>query len=265
MTSFDDKVITMSIFQDLQQIGLNEKEVEIYLALADFGKATAQLLSKKVTMPRATVYLSLETLTRKGLVTRETKASTSLFMANPPASLLLMIKREQEDLKRRAATAERVARELEPVFKGKNFSIPRLKFFEGAESIESMLYNSEDIWYESMMKTDCTWWGFEDASLFLGYRKWFEHMWSKFSEERKTKIRLRIFSNFPVSDSLEKKFPLTKIRSLPDKHDFSSTTWLMGDYLVIFSTNHKPYYGYQIQDPVLAENLRTIFRLLWKE
>ena len=255
----------MTFIQDLEEIGLTEREASLYLSLADLGKATAQLLSKRTKLPRATVYLTLESLAVKGLVTREAKSNTSYFIPNPPSSITLMLKNEQELLRKRLARSERITRELEPLFKGKNFNIPRLKFFEGSESIENMLYQVEDTWYQSIKQRDSIWWGFEDASLFTGYKVWFQHMWDKFSETRKKEVKLRIFSNFAVSEYLEKRFPLTKIRSLPSQYDFSSTTWLMGDYLVIFSTREKPFYGYQIHDAALAENLRTIFKLLWNE
>jgi sugar-specific transcriptional regulator TrmB len=255
----------MTLVQDLEGLGLTEREASSYLALADLGKATAQLLSKRTKLPRASIYLLMESLSVKGLVTKETKAATTYFIPSSPSALTLMLRREAQNLRRKMAQAERLQRELEPIFRGKNYSIPRLKLVEGAESIESMLYQNEDLWYESMKQNDSTWWGFEDVSLFKGYQEWFERMWDKFSESRRKQIKLRIFSNFPVAKDLEKRFPLTKIRPLPSQYDFSSTTWLMGDYLVLFSTREKPFYGYQIHDPVLTKNLRIIFALLWKE
>lgn len=264
MTTSVDKV-SMTYVHDLEQLGLSQREASLYLALADLGKATAQLLNKRTKIPRASIYLTMEALSAKGLVSLETKARTTYFVANPPSSINIMLKREQDLLRKRISRAERLSTELEPLFSRRNFSVPRLKFFEGAASVEGMLYQFEDVWYNSMKKTDSTWWGFDDVSLSREYRGWFEHMWNKFAEDRKREIKVRVFSNYPASEHLESRFPLTKLRQLPNQYDFSSTMWLMGHHLVIFSTREKPFYGYQIHDPVLAENLRTVFNLLWKE
>lgn len=255
----------MSLALELQSLGLTSREVDVYLAMANLGKCTAQLVSKRIKMPRTTVYLVLEGLERRGLIMRESKSNTTFFTPRPPQSLLEMLKVEQDEIRRRSAHAERLVKELEPLFKHKNYNIPKLRFVEGASLIQRMLYQYEDDWYRSMAETDCTWWGFEDASLYKGYRAWFEHMWNKFSDARSKKIKLRIFSNFPASEYLEERFPLTKIRPLLSTHDFSSTTWVMGNHMVIFSTRQKPFYGYQFYDPVLAENLRIIFKMLWEK
>lgn len=255
----------MTFVSELEELGLKAREAALYLELAEVGKATAQLLAKRTKMPRASIYLLLDGLAARGLITKEAKASTTYFIPNPPSALTLMLKREGEVLRKRIGKAERLQRELASMFETRNFNPPRLKVVEGEESIENMLYQNVHTWYQSMKQRDKTWWGFEDASLFQTYQRWFEQMWVDFSEARTKQIKLRMLSNFPVASALEARFPLTKIRPLPTRYDFSSTTWLMGDYLVILSTRDKPFYGYQIHDAVLAQNVRIIFQLLWAE
>ncbi len=54
--------------QFLQELGLSDKEAAIYLALLQYESATVIQLSAKTKIKRPTVYVVLETLSKKGLV-----------------------------------------------------------------------------------------------------------------------------------------------------------------------------------------------------
>ena len=57
------------MFDELKKIGLSENETGAYLALLELGSATAQDISKKSGIKRATTYVQLEALMQLGLVT----------------------------------------------------------------------------------------------------------------------------------------------------------------------------------------------------
>lgn len=264
--------IKLSIFTDnmteereLTELGLTEKESRIYLSLAESGKATAHATAKRTEMPRASVYFLLEALEKRGLVTRERKRGTTFFVANPPGSLVKMLEREKEELTARLRSAQDLAHRLVPLFRSKAFSVPKLQFFEGRDAVMRMLYDFEDEWHESIVNSDCTWWGFEDPSLYQHYEPWYHHIWDKFEKLRKEKLKVRVFIDVPVSKALKKRFPNTLLKPLPGHPNFTATLFLMGDYLLLVMSREKPHYAFQIKDSVLAANLRVVFQLLWKE
>jgi hypothetical protein len=49
-----------------------------------------------------------------------------------------------------------------------------------------------------------------------------------------------------------------------DNNDFTASTWINGDYLVLIQTQKKPFYLVQIYDKLMAYNMREIFKTLWK-
>ena len=54
------------------------------------------------------------------------------------------------------------------------------------------------------------------------------------------------------------------MRFWSNKLDFSASTWIMGEYLVMIITRKKPYYLLEIKDAVLSHNMREVFRNLWE-
>lgn len=255
----------MPINDDLAKLGFSEKESTLYLALAETGKTTATSLARKTKLSRSSVYFVLEALKGRGLISAETKNKTTLFTAQHPSALGDVIRRERDELAEKLGFAERLAKDLLPYFRSKQFHVPKLQFFEGRHAVRETLSAHEDRWHTSMTERDSTWWGFEDGSLWEQYKPWFEHLWRKFRTLREERLNVRVFTNVPISEFLESKFPRTKLRPLPTGYKFSTTLWLMGDYVVLISTREKPHYVYQLEDPALAENLRVIFRLLWRE
>ncbi|MCB0323270.1 MAG: helix-turn-helix domain-containing protein [Bdellovibrionales bacterium] len=254
---------TTDLLRRMSDFGFSEKEAAVYLALAETGKCTATSLSRKTKLSRSSVYFILDSLRTRGLVEAESKNATTYFSASHPRAIGEELKQHQQALARRQHAAEELAQLLLPFFQGKQFHVPKLKFTEGKSQVLAVLFEREDLWHRSMLTTDATWWGFEDGGIFEQYRKWFEHIWDKFDTERSEQLDVKVFSNVPVRTFLGNRFPKTLLKPLPSGYLFSSTLWLMGDFVVLISCREKPHYLYQIEDPALSANLRVIFRMLW--
>src|SRR4030042_5728303 len=75
------------IKDDLQEIGLTEKEAKIYLAAWELGETTIQRIAKKSGVKRATIYRIAEELKKKGLVVSYKKRSGTVYFAESPKKL----------------------------------------------------------------------------------------------------------------------------------------------------------------------------------
>lgn len=71
----------------LQEIGLNEKESAIYLALLQVDSASVVSLADKTKIKRPTVYVVLEALAKKGLVSEVEIGNKTHFAAESPERL----------------------------------------------------------------------------------------------------------------------------------------------------------------------------------
>ena len=68
----------------LAELGLPEKEVAIYIALLELGKATAYKIAQQSGVKRPTVYALLENLRKKGLIIKIPHAKNQVFIAKDP-------------------------------------------------------------------------------------------------------------------------------------------------------------------------------------
>src|SRR3989338_10345709 len=84
--------------QILQEIGLSNTEVKVYLALLELGSALAGEITKKSEVNRTNVYDALERLIEKGLVTYVISANRKVFEPVNPEMLREILKDKQEKL-----------------------------------------------------------------------------------------------------------------------------------------------------------------------
>jgi sugar-specific transcriptional regulator TrmB len=66
----------MDLIQSLKNLGLNEKEAKVYVALLQCPGATAYLIARHSGLKRPTTYVVLEDLIDKGVVTKIPRAKS---------------------------------------------------------------------------------------------------------------------------------------------------------------------------------------------
>lgn len=244
-----------------EQLGFTRNESSIFLALAEVGKSTASLLAKRVGIPRTTAYSVLESLVQKGVVSLEQKGSSTFYSCNKPVSLLRMIEEEQERVAEQVHVARQLVEMVGPYFKSRHFSIPKIQFFEGRQNVNNMLYDFSDAWRESVSAVDYTWWGYQDHTFVEKYLPWLEHIWSTAPSQEMVKL---LSNESQIEVDVKDKFPRRRqVKPVPEPFHFSSTIWILGEYILLIMTRQKPEYAFQMKDPVFAENLRTLFKMLW--
>ncbi len=252
----------MLLANALEQLGFDDKEQAVYLALTDLGRVSPTVLAKRTNIPRASLYAVLETLSDKGVIAREQGGRSTFYLASNPIALLRLVEREHEAVKAKESIAKELVEYLLPLAQGKDRTIPKLQIFEGATSVENMLYDYLPLWRESYSRLgDFTLWGYQDPTFVESYLKWHHHMW----ESRDPRETINLFSNAAdLEQELSHRIPRREVRALPAGVVFRSSIWIYGDYIVLGMTRQNPHYVVQIKDEIFGSNLRTIFELLWK-
>ena len=72
---------------NLNNIGFNEKESKIYLALLETSAQPASVVARQAGINRTTTYLTLEDLLKKGLVNRFERKGIQYFEAVDPKQI----------------------------------------------------------------------------------------------------------------------------------------------------------------------------------
>jgi sugar-specific transcriptional regulator TrmB len=88
----------MNLEQNLQKIGLSDKESILYLAGLQTGPATMQELVNSAQLKRATVYELVESLKEKGLIKTVLKGRRKIYIAEDPQNISPLIKQKENIL-----------------------------------------------------------------------------------------------------------------------------------------------------------------------
>jgi sugar-specific transcriptional regulator TrmB len=83
----------------LQELGLNEKEAMVYLALLSLGEASVSEVAQEAKIKRPTAYLILSSLEEKGLVKINTLLKKTNYLALSPQNLAVQLKRNTDLVK----------------------------------------------------------------------------------------------------------------------------------------------------------------------
>jgi hypothetical protein len=245
-------------------LGLSSNESQTYLALAALGKASASLLAKKQQVPRSTMYTLLDALLKRGVIAVEHTAETSYYTIREPDALMRMVEEERRRDELRYTARMQAAQELVPLLgsylKRENYSVPKLQFFEGTAHVRSMLYQYAPLWQQSIATQDYTWWGYQDTHFVDTYPEWLQSYWASMHSNEK----IHLLSNRSDTERrLKNRVSRRTIKVLPKQFQFSSTIWVLGEYVVTIMTRQEPHYAFQLQDAVFAANQRLTFQLLW--
>jgi len=84
----------------LQELGLEEKEAKVYLALLSLGEATATKVSAKTNLDRTLMYQLAGKLIEKGLVSYIIKNNVKYFSAANPKKLIQDLKEKEKQLQK---------------------------------------------------------------------------------------------------------------------------------------------------------------------
>jgi sugar-specific transcriptional regulator TrmB len=89
----------MDIRERLEEVGLSNNEVKVYLFLVDHGSSKAGKTAKGTGIQRSSAYAAINSLTHKGLVSYVTVGKTKFFQATSPERLIEFIKEKEELIK----------------------------------------------------------------------------------------------------------------------------------------------------------------------
>ncbi len=126
----------MSLLQDLQKLGLSDKEAKVYLATLELGQETVQNIAKKAKVNRATTYVILESLSKKGLASQFDHGKKTFFTASNPEALRSLFELQKKEIEERQKYFDALLPEIKTVA-NTNSDKPVIRFYEGKAGIES--------------------------------------------------------------------------------------------------------------------------------
>lgn len=248
----------------LEPLGLNKNEIALYKAVLKAGQLTPAEVAKQTGMKRPTAYSVARALVEKGLLIEDSMKRPAVFALADPEQVLLQIEKEKKQLADREESYKKIAAEISKVSAGKEYAVPTVRFVEETK-IEDFLKKNAPVWDETAIGIqEYTWWGFQDHTFVEQHAGWIEWYWLRWREE----MDLKLFSNgAKVEADFAKKNSHLKRRNIKfwgEALDFYSTTWVIGDYVIMINTRTRPFYLVEIHDKLMAHDQREVFRNLWQ-
>lgn len=238
---------------DLEQLGLSDKEAKLYLAVLELGEANIQQIAQKSGVKRTTAYDVINSLKEKRLLTEITKNKKSLFSAEDPRKLEGQLDEKKETLKKILPELLSITNLLDKK--------PTIKFYEGNEGIK-------EVYKDTLNYPDQELQAWVTAEAMTGFDvDWLENYYVKKRLEKKIWVRViapdaeNIVKNYKSTD--EKSLRKTKLVSA-EEFPFEVEINLYGkNRIAVMSFGEK--IGLIIESPKLYRTLKSIFELSWKD
>jgi sugar-specific transcriptional regulator TrmB len=125
------------MLKELQDLGLSEKEAQVYLAALEIGRATADQLSKQSKLVRPTTYVQIKSLMEMGLMSTYEEGKKTFFAPETPAALQRLLQRKKEELSSNENLLAQIIPDLMRQYEGAG-QRPIVRFFPGKEGITTM-------------------------------------------------------------------------------------------------------------------------------
>lgn len=131
-----DRNVMKDIKPILHTLGLLDSEIKTYLAALEHGPGTAIDLTKTTKLSRQAVYVAIETLTKRGIMSSVEHGKKTFYAAEHPSKLLAYARRREAEMKEHIQDLERSVPELELQIGGER---PVVKVYEGKEGIRAII------------------------------------------------------------------------------------------------------------------------------
>lgn len=232
----------------LVEIGMEEKQVKIYLAALELGQATIQSISRKSGIKRTTIYEKMDEMIANGYMKPAVKGKRKYFIAADPKSLMLIIRKKEKLL-------EEILPELSEMSNVSDAK-PKIWFFEGKEGIlkayeDSLNYPGVEVvgWASGEILKMFDW---KDAEKYIAKRK-----------------RKKIMQNLIVpGDENMKRFisqnahQLRRTKAVSvEEYPFRIEINIYANRVALFSI--KDNMALIMESEPIASAMRMIFRMCW--
>jgi sugar-specific transcriptional regulator TrmB len=232
----------------LRSYGLTEKETKVYLTLLPLGNINLQEISKRLDLPRTTVYNTLNYLISKGLITKIIKEDVTYYNAVEPNKLI-------DDLNQKKEQILSILPELEAL--KENIKEPSsVEIYEGFKGISTILV---DVFKKK-----------QDVLYFGSYSKSLEVL--KHLPEHTANLRLtnRIPAKIIIDPYDEPRFhnkeykKITELKFLDSMKDFPCVIFIYGNNIAMY-TVEGDLIGIIIKNKEFTLAMKMIFDIYWNQ
>lgn len=245
----------------LKKLGLNKKQIEIYLFLASNPESSVVEISKETKIPRSTIYLELDKLIDDGLVTSQKIQKTKRYKIIDPLNLKHKINDKQKEIRSLGSNINNFVEKIEKLGK-ENVSYHNIQIYKGQAGVKQLLWNTLNSKNKVVL-------GYSPGTLESVVDREFAENWRNefMNRNMKNKIILNSSVKLDWSDIPGFLNNYVEARTLEDKKiRFDRLIFMYDNTLVVISKKDDPnQYGIEIEDELLVQSYIQLFEFIWEE
>ncbi|MEK6845362.1 MAG: helix-turn-helix domain-containing protein [Nanoarchaeota archaeon] len=234
----------------LEDLGLTQNEIKIYLALLDLGSSSAGKIIDKSHLQNSVTHRALNSLIEKGLINFILEGRRNIYQATNPENFFQFMEEKK-------VRFEQILPELKLKQKlaGKKENAVIYKSVKGIKEI-----------YNNLISTNAKEYNTFGGGKEVTYEVMGEFWWKNLHTRRiANKLPARQIFDETIrkfGEELNKR-PLSKVRFLPQQFAQLTETIIVGNKVGIIVFARHPY-GFLIEDKIVAESYRKQFELMWR-
>lgn len=241
----------------LRELGLTEGEIKVYIALIGLGETTSGPIVEESGVSISKVYVILDRLARKGLISHIVKKKTKYFKASDPNRLLTYLIEKEQNLKEQEKELKKIVPELE-LKQGTAVTTETAQVHDGFRGIQTarertlkIMKKGDEMWIVGIARTP------------------YDRLTPYFDEYHKRRYEKGIKCNYIYNDYARKPFgeksatyPLSEVRYMPEELITHAWMEIYADTVTI-GINKGKSFSVVIQNQEVANSFKTYARLLW--
>ncbi len=243
----------MSLENDLQRFGLEEKEAKVYLAALELGETNIQKLTQKSGIKRSTVYEMIKKLSTSGLITESIKGKRKAYLASEP-----------EKLKHNIKEKEQLLSQMLPELRSLNNASatkPKITYYEGRDGLRNIYITALEAKYKkadwiSPISTVTETVGKDFLEKYVETKKKMGY-WI-----RSIHILSRGVETYKYTDPKTYEETLRKVRFAPKEIDIPDAIGIWDNKVAVLSSR-KEGFGLIIESEDYTKTMRVFYELLW--
>jgi len=244
----------------LENIGFSAKEISVYSALVELGPQPVSVIARKAKLNRSTAYVVLESLLKRGVISKFTRSDIQHFAATNPESLLDYVDRAKQNLERQHETIKDILPHIKAMSNPYTLK-PRVRYFEGPEGVkqtmeDTLTAKSEILCYSAL-----------DKWLAGPLERYIRDYGVRRINEKKITLKSLVYDTPIARKYLDKDYPrkLSKMRWIPkDLVIVDNEINIYDDKVVIVSLSPEEMFGVIIESKAIAETQKQIFEMAWR-
>jgi sugar-specific transcriptional regulator TrmB len=236
----------------LKALGLSDKAARVYLANLALGETTVLELAKMSSVPRTSIYYTLDELKSRGMITQTERGKKTYYMYVEPETVL-------KDARQRIVSLDEILPELEEI-KWAEKRKPRVEFYFGPAGFK-------EVWMKVLRSEGELFSIITAADHFSGYVKEKYILDDIIAEKKKQSKKSRQIildskeaRNIVIKDERENR----QSKLLPTEYPLSFTE-IVTKTFVAFISRRQDSIIFTIDHKGFAETRQSAFNALWDE